>query len=345
MKSAFLQSAEPLSQAGIPTATEIDFVLILATLLLATIFLWPRRKPRIGDGVAWVVAYLAFPLMLSTAIPRYADLLEHFQENPRLYCGAGLAVLIATGIRVRWQQGMLAGAKWLGLTLLLTLPLFALIFPPVAQARESQRFKQCRRNLKAMGKAMSDYRKAHNTFPSQQTGNPPHSWRVDLLPFLGQKPIHENYRFDLAWDSPKNDYVAGIPVPEYLCPTSRRDRDEQGRVWTSYALLFGPHAVWTASGPWRSTTIPDGASHTAIIVEACGQNIVWTEPRDIDIDTTPITINLPGEDFNSSTGVISTWHDKGANVLMADGSVRRVPLNTDPKILRTLITIDDGDKR
>jgi prepilin-type processing-associated H-X9-DG protein len=36
--------------------------------------------------------------------------------------------------------------------------------------------------------------------------------------------------------------------------------------------------------------------------------------------------------------MISSWHTNGAHIAMADGSVRFIETNTDPELLRKLIT-------
>jgi hypothetical protein len=67
-----------------------------------------------------------------------------------------------------------------------------------------------------------------------------------------------------------------------------------------------------------------------MVVEACGQNIFRTEPRDIDAETTPVAINTPETEPYDSPAMFSSYHRRGVNV-------RRVPLHTDPKVLKAMI--------
>ena len=63
-------------------------------------------------------------------------------------------------------------------------------------------------NLKALGLAMRLYHDAHFEYPRSAVlgpdGKTPHSWRVELLPYLNQKELYAKYRLDEPWDSPAN---------------------------------------------------------------------------------------------------------------------------------------------
>lgn len=87
----------------------------------------------------------------------------------------------------------------------------------------------------------------------------------------------------------------------------------------------------------------DGASNTAIVAEACGQQIVWTEPRDIELTDENLGINLPGHKSGQSIGSWSSYHQNGAHTVLADGSVRFLSVNTDPRVLRAITTVNGGE--
>ena len=89
--------------------------------------------------------------------------------------------------------------------------------------------------------------------------------------------------------------------------------------------------------------ITDGTSNTLMAFEACGTSIVWTEPRDNDSAGRQLSINGPGRNKGQSDSLISSWHMDGAQVALADGSVRFMSSSTDPKILKSLLTKDAGD--
>lgn len=80
-----------------------------------------------------------------------------------------------------------------------------------------------------------------------------------------------------------------------------------------------------------------------MVVEACGMNIIWNEPRDIDLTTTPIAVNLPGKPRHHSPAMVSSLHKGGGNVLFADGTIRFISQTIDPKVLQALTTARGGE--
>jgi prepilin-type processing-associated H-X9-DG protein len=89
--------------------------------------------------------------------------------------------------------------------------------------------------------------------------------------------------------------------------------------------------------------LPDGASHTLLLLEACGRRIVWTEPRDIDVASVETGINRAGSSPGQSDGLISSFHAGGAHVALADGAVRWVNESIDPTVLKALVTANGGE--
>jgi len=67
--------------------------------------------------------------------------------------------------------------------------------------------------------------------------------------------------------------------------------DEQHRQFSHYARITGSR---TAGGAISKDEITDGTSNTVMLVEACGVDRVWTNPVDVDIDSQPIGVNVPG---------------------------------------------------
>ena len=81
-----------------------------------------------------------------------------------------------------------------------------------------------------------------------------------------------------------------------------------------------------------------------MVLEACGSNVIWTEPRDQPVASVAKSINGPGSRPGQSNSLLSSWHSNGAQAALADGSVRFVSESTDPRILRALLTIDGGEE-
>jgi prepilin-type processing-associated H-X9-DG protein len=107
---------------------------------------------------------------------------------------------------------------------------------------------------------------------------------------------------------------------------------------TAFVLVTGEGTAFPDGRGLRFDQITDGTSNTLMVTEACGQGIVWTDPRDVDVGRHPIAVNAPGSRSGRSPGILSSYHPSGAQVAMADGSVQYIPANIDPEVLRRLTT-------
>src|SRR4051794_32826384 len=63
-------------------------------------------------------------------------------------------------------------------------------------------------SLKELAIAFHNYASAHNEFPPAAVvgpdGKPLYSWRVVILPYLGEKKLYDEFRPGEAWDGPNN---------------------------------------------------------------------------------------------------------------------------------------------
>ena len=64
---------------------------------------------------------------------------------------------------------------------------------------------------RALSRGLEGFRETYGRWPQtserRNPTEPPHSWRVALLPFLGQTELYNSYQFDKAWDDPANMHV------------------------------------------------------------------------------------------------------------------------------------------
>lgn len=204
------------------------------------------------------------------------------------YCGSK-----KTGV---WIIVMAVGG---GVTLLL-----CFLYSLTSRAGEANWRAECRNHLKQIGLAMHNYRDAHGTFPPtyipDENGQPMHSWRVLILPFLDESALYSQYDFDEPWDGPNNSRLLSQMPVFYRCPSS-----PDTATMTAYVAVVGENSPLGSGEPVASLTI--------IVAEATKANIPWMAPDDLSF-----------EDFSdiNSPGGFSSEHAGGANVLFADGSVR-----------------------
>ena len=255
------------------------------------------------------------------------------------------------------------GAFWTNpISALFCLALLAMIAMLISPAMHSDtrpaRRTTCKNNLKQIGLAFHNFHDIYRRFPSASGPLPESdaqtvslSWRVALLPYLDHAPLYKTYDLKQPWDSNENTPVQWNRIGTLSCPSDPQNIDrgivkQQYSYPTSYIVPTGDGTVFgDPSGPAMSLDeITDGTANTFMVVEACGTDIIWTEPRDLDVTKTPLGINLPGSRPRRSDGLLSSYHAGGAQVGMADGSVRFVSENIDPQVLKKLTTAnaDDG---
>ena len=95
---------------------------------------------------------------------------------------------------------------------------------------------------------------------------------------------------------------------------------------TRYRVFVGGGAAFEPNQPQRfPASFPDGPSNTILVVEA-EEAVPWSSAQELSYDPKKPLPKL-GEPSRD-----------GFYALMADGSVRYIPKNTDEKIVRAMIT-------
>jgi prepilin-type processing-associated H-X9-DG protein len=213
----------------------------------------------------------------------------------------------------------------------------ALLLPATQAARSSARQMACMSNLRQLGLAMHNYLDVYDCFPpaytTDENGQPLHSWRVLLLPYLEQDYLYRQIDFDQPWDSPENQILVNMQMPLYTCPSATPIDPSE----TSYVMIVGPGTISDGPTATRFAQIADGMSYTIMIVEVADSGIHWAEPRDLNFDEMSFQINDPAG--NS----ISSAHPGGANVVFADGHVESLDEFTSPEQIKAMITISGGE--
>jgi type II secretory pathway pseudopilin PulG len=173
------------------------------------------------------------------------------------------------------------------IVLLLVATLFALLLPAIPSAREAARRAQCANNLKNISLALLDYEARYRSVPPQyiadSTGTPMHSWRVLILPFIGQLALYNKYSFNEPWNGPNNIKLA-TQIPEiYRCPSGLTDTPLRPDE-TEYFAIVGSETAWPEGKGRKISELSDGTTNTRSLIEVFGLGVNWMEPNDISLE-------------------------------------------------------------
>jgi prepilin-type processing-associated H-X9-DG protein len=249
---------------------------------------------------------------------------------------AGLFLVAGVACLVYWRQWSLAT----GVTFLFFMGTLCTLFGPAFVGKGPNHRGYCRDNLKQFVLALHVYHDVYGSFPpayiADKNGRPMHSWRVLILPYIEQKPLYDQYRFDEPWDGPNNSKLAGTIVKAYRCPAQQAKKGSAASLETNYVAILGDHTAWQGEKALDFPDFTDGMSNVILVVEVHNSGIHWMEPRDLHVSQMATVINpIHGQGISSA-------HPGGAQVGMADGAVRFLKDDTPRDVLRSHIQIDDG---
>jgi hypothetical protein len=192
----------------------------------------------------------------------------------------------------------------------------------------------CRANLVKLRHALFEYDGMHGALPPAYVtgadGKPAHSWRALIMPYLDSlgidaKAFNANYDFKQPWDAPANaKSITPVRDSRFACPCD----PECDTTYTSYVVLTGDHTLFPGSRSRALSDIPK--SHDPIlIIEIDQSDIVWTEPRDLPLES--IATQSP-----SNRVKLSRSHPSRIRYITASGKYGSLPVDTAPNEIRRL---------
>ena len=136
------------------------------------------------------------------------------------------------------------------------------------------------------------------------------SWRVLLLPELGEQALYAQFHLDEPWDSENNKSLIA-KMPDWYGSLGGRPKTE-GR--TRYKMLVGINTVFGRREPAIQRDISarigsdDQVADTIVFVEVEDKDaVVWTKPEDVEFDAD-----------NPFAGITAS-PENGINVGFSDG--------------------------
>jgi len=203
-------------------------------------------------------------------------------------------------------------------------------------ARSKASTHHCEQNLRKIVQALFEYHEKHGSYPAatlqRKNGEPRHSWRVAILPFLEHQDLYDEYHFDEPWNGPNNSRLIERMPLEFGCPGD--SGKPKGNA--NYVAIIGSQTCWPGPFALKRSDIIDASSQTIQLMEIDHSDIAWLEPRDITLrDLIPLDTDGLGPRFSSP-------HPEVVNVALCDTSVRGLKKSVDRKILMTLLTPAGG---
>jgi prepilin-type processing-associated H-X9-DG protein len=212
--------------------------------------------------------------------------------------------------------------------------LVALLLPATRSARPAARRAQCTNNLKQIALALYNYEQMYHALPPAHTvdaeGQPLHSWRTLILPFLEQEPLYRSIDLTKPWNDASNAHALAKPLNVFQCPEVLEISNR-----TTYLAVVSPDGYLHPNRSRRLSEIADPHGETLAVIEADDEHAVpWMAPVDAD------------ESLVLGLGPNTKHHHAGGmNTSFVDGSVRFVKAGTPAQVRRAWITISGHDNQ
>ncbi|MEZ6055256.1 MAG: DUF1559 domain-containing protein [Planctomycetaceae bacterium] len=164
-------------------------------------------------------------------------------------------------------------------------------------------------------------------FSADAQGKPLHSWRVLLLPFLGEQELFEKIRLDEPWDSPHNQKFHAEEVAVFQCPSEHGGPGE-----TTCTVISGATTAFHGSVGKRLDSFGPKSVNMILVAER-KTPVCWMAPT----QEVPFADALMGINRHSGrlpSGGLGSPHPGGMHVALRSASVTFLSENIDPAVLQ-----------
>ncbi|MFV0442378.1 MAG: DUF1559 domain-containing protein [Planctomycetaceae bacterium] len=153
-----------------------------------------------------------------------------------------------------------------------------------AGRRQTHRL-ECGHRLAALAVGLRRYAEVYGELPPpvirREDGTPLHSWRVLVLPFIGEKKLHQQFDLQRTWDSPVNRPLQSARPELFACGELAWNDRESTLV---SAVVGEPTFFPPSGGVARSELDRQGAERLLLLEVSEQQRRPWTAPTDVRLD-------------------------------------------------------------
>jgi hypothetical protein len=178
-------------------------------------------------------------------------------------------------------------------------------------------------HLKKLADALDKYQKDKGTYPApamyDKDGRPLLSWRVALLPYLGEEALYKEFKLDEPWDSLHNKKLLKRLPQSFKAPNTYQ------RYKTSDLVFTGAGTPFPGKNGAKKADVP--AAAVLLCIAGSEKAVYWSKPADLSYaDDQPLPDLFGKYGFNN------------IRMLQGDGKIRSLRKGEmDDKALRALI--------
>jgi hypothetical protein len=217
--------------------------------------------------------------------------------------------------------------------------------PAVQQVRHAARRTQSLNNIRELVLASLNYSDANGSFPPSYSKAADEakllSWRVHVLPYLGEDKLYEQFHLDEPWDSEHNLTLVEKMPNVFANPVVNL----QPGMTTYLGVAGKDGAFGVPKGPFEGqgnpkgvslADITDGTANTIAIVDVNeDQTVIWTKPADFNPDDLDDVFETMGEN----------WLRTNIQFGMCDGSTFTAPsVLLDAENFMNMLRKSDGNE-
>ncbi|MDR1053460.1 MAG: DUF1559 domain-containing protein, partial [Planctomycetaceae bacterium] len=212
----------------------------------------------------------------------------------------------------------------------------AFLVPAFQAANEAESKMYCLNNIKQIILGFHSYNDAHDELPPLYTvdanGKPLHSWRVLILPYIGEEELYKSIKLDEAWDSEHNKQFHNADIPIYSSPAIKNYRPNKK---CNYAVIEGQPLKPKDGASFDD--IKDGLENTIAVV-VVNRPFCWMNPK------ANITLEDIADGEFGGGGIIGyNQTGGGSNFGFWNWNVKMLPKNIAPEKLKALSTANGGE--
>jgi hypothetical protein len=213
--------------------------------------------------------------------------------------------------------------------------MFAILWPAVSRVREAASRQQSGNNMKQIALGMHNYESMKNALHKPSLEPPPGSpiilnndrlsWRVSMLPYIGEESHFKQFQLNEPWNSAANSGPSSQPAKVYYDAI-----DGPISAKTRYRCFYDNGALFDSTVQITFRSVTDGLANTIAYLDTSDE-VPWAQFNEFKFDP------------NGPVPAIGNPKRDVAIVAMADGSVRFVKKSINPQVLKAAITRNGGE--